>query len=607
MNNKLLTIFMLLFGLMLLASCSDDPESAPPPVTLTGISISPAQVSDDLPIGVTQQFTATGSYSDNSLQDLSSSATWSSSAPATASVDGNGLATGRDVGTADITASYSGVTSNVVAVEVINPTLVSITVAPPVVTSPLPVGRSMPFTAQGVFDNSKAYDVTDFVTWDSSDQGVATIESTGVATARTDGTTDISASTAAPAVTSNIVALETAIGVQDSLTIEPHNLDPLPINRTKQLVALLEYADGTTVNVTDTAEWGSSNTDVAVVETSLQDRRGVVTGKSDGTVTITARDPSTGLEDTQTVVVNDATLVTVTITPESPADLPAGTTQAFAAQGLFSDGITRLLSGYERYQTWSVSDTDFASIEEFYDNIHDIRGGPIGLVRGEAPGDVSVEYRDVDVTGNLSGVRGSTDLTVIGGVLQSISIWPAPVWSAPADAGRLFTATGVWGGGEQKDITEEVIWTSSDRSVGVFDTATRGLLLTLPGTAGMSTVVTASMLNTDNPPVEISSPTTTLTVNNAVFAYLNISPKSPEIFAGSPAIVQLEAYAQFENPDSWFDVTERVTWSSDDEGIAKVSNAAGSKGLIYGESVGVTRIWAEDPDGNRASTEVRVK
>ena len=579
MNKKILTLFMLLFGMVLLAGCDNDDD----PVTLTGISTSPASVPDGLPIGVSQQFTATGSYSDGSVQPLDSSVTWSSSAPTTAFVDVNGLATAEAVGTADITASVSGVTSNAVAVKVINPTLQTITIAPPVVSSPLVVGRSMSFTAEGVFDNTKAYEVTDYVTWDSNNQGVATIDATGVATAATAGTTDIQASAAG--VDSNIVALTTADLAPDSLTIEPQSLDALPVGRDKQLVALLKFADGSMQSVTDTAIWKSDDSTIADVGNSSE-TKGVVSGRKAGTATITATDPDTGLADVQTVSVNDATIVLVTVTPENPADLPAGTTQAFTALGEFSDGIDRILTGYD---TWSVSNTEFASIRSLTED------GPIAVVRGEAPGDVSVVYKDVLITGERTDVEGSTDLTVTEGFLQSIDIFYSPVApDVPADVSVQFTAIGAYGSGPDRDITQDVIWTSSDQDVGVFDTATRGKLHILPGTAaGSSTDVTASMLNTANPPDEIESPTTTVSVNAAVLTNLLIAPDNPTVIAGGDRI-QLQATAFF--GDVGFDYTERVTWSSDNEDFATVSNDAGTQGQVTGVSVGSVTIRAKDPN-----------
>ncbi|HLH09143.1 MAG TPA: Ig-like domain-containing protein [Terriglobales bacterium] len=60
--------------------------------------------------GSQQQLTATATFSDNTTQDVTSSATWTSSNSAAATVNA-GLVTGVATGTATITVSYQGVTA----------------------------------------------------------------------------------------------------------------------------------------------------------------------------------------------------------------------------------------------------------------------------------------------------------------------------------------------------------------------------------------------------------------------------------------------------------------------------------------------------------------
>jgi len=82
--------------------------------TLTSISVTPSN--PNLGVGSTLQFTATGHYSDNSTQDLTTVATWSSSNTAVATVSNTsgsqGLAKGVAAGTATITASSGSVSGN---------------------------------------------------------------------------------------------------------------------------------------------------------------------------------------------------------------------------------------------------------------------------------------------------------------------------------------------------------------------------------------------------------------------------------------------------------------------------------------------------------------
>ncbi|MHC5540916.1 DUF4465 domain-containing protein, partial [Singulisphaera rosea] len=73
-------------------------ETIPSP---TSITVSPADPS--VASGLTEQFTATGTYADGSTQDLTSQVTWSSGTTSVASIDANGLATGLAIGSSSIT------------------------------------------------------------------------------------------------------------------------------------------------------------------------------------------------------------------------------------------------------------------------------------------------------------------------------------------------------------------------------------------------------------------------------------------------------------------------------------------------------------------------
>ena len=188
--------------------------------TLSSIAVAPASPAS-LMVGSTQQFTATGTYSDNSIADITSQVTWVSDNTGTATIL-TGLATGVTIGTADITASMSGITSLPVSLTVLaaalttstTPTTTSevtlsfIAVAPASPSS-LAVGSTQAFTASGIYsDGSKAY-ITSQVAWASDTTGTATIDSTGLATGVATGTTNITAALSgitSPAVGLTVVA-----------------------------------------------------------------------------------------------------------------------------------------------------------------------------------------------------------------------------------------------------------------------------------------------------------------------------------------------------------------------------------------------------------------
>ena len=90
--------------------------------TITVISLSSVVVTPAAPvtleIGASQQYQVTGINWDGSTADISSQVTWASDTPAAATISSTGVATAVGVGTANITASVSGITSRAVTLNV---------------------------------------------------------------------------------------------------------------------------------------------------------------------------------------------------------------------------------------------------------------------------------------------------------------------------------------------------------------------------------------------------------------------------------------------------------------------------------------------------------
>jgi hypothetical protein len=85
--------------LLLLAGCS--------PPTLKAMVLTPAN--QTIASGATLQFTATGTFSDGSAQNLTSSVTWSSATPSVATITTGGLATGVSAGSSSIKAASNSI------------------------------------------------------------------------------------------------------------------------------------------------------------------------------------------------------------------------------------------------------------------------------------------------------------------------------------------------------------------------------------------------------------------------------------------------------------------------------------------------------------------
>src|ERR1700730_4838873 len=159
---------------------------------LLSITVSPNPSS--LPAGETGQLTATGNFSDGSVQNLTQSAAWSSSAPNVATINAAGLASGLIVGSTTITAA-SGTVQGSTALTVTSPVLASIAVTP--ADSSIAAGNTQQLTATGTYSDGSTQNLTNTAAWSASASNVATISnasgSQGLATASGLGTTTIEA------------------------------------------------------------------------------------------------------------------------------------------------------------------------------------------------------------------------------------------------------------------------------------------------------------------------------------------------------------------------------------------------------------------------------
>jgi trimeric autotransporter adhesin len=149
--------------------------------TLASVAVGP--VTPTIQQGNTLQMSASGTNNDGSAtKPLTSTAFWSSSDPTIASVSSVGLVTGVAPGTATITASV-GTVSGSTSVTVSLANITSILVTPS--THSTNVGTTVQYTATATTSNGSTTDITNSVTWASSNTNAGTIDSTGLFTALT--------------------------------------------------------------------------------------------------------------------------------------------------------------------------------------------------------------------------------------------------------------------------------------------------------------------------------------------------------------------------------------------------------------------------------------
>ena len=185
-------LFSVVAVLITIPGCSTSSGSGSKgnPPTLQSITVTAAASS--VSVGGTDQLTATGNYSDSSTQNLTSTATWTSASTGIATVSASGLASGVAAGSSNITAASGGVTSSPYSLTVNAPTLTSIAVT--AAASSVVVGGTDQLTATGTYSDKSTQNITSSVTWASATKSVATIATSGLASAVAPGSTNVTAS-----------------------------------------------------------------------------------------------------------------------------------------------------------------------------------------------------------------------------------------------------------------------------------------------------------------------------------------------------------------------------------------------------------------------------
>jgi hypothetical protein len=165
-------------------------DSEPPP-ELRSIEVNPSAESNEIEVGQYLQFTAIGTFDDDTTADITENVSWESSDTTVANINSAGLAKGVSEGTTNITASMDEVTSEAAALTVTaaTVTLETIIIEPP--TAEIAVGAVQQFNATGIYSDDTTADLTSDVKWSSTDDAIATIDYAGLATGWADGTAEI--------------------------------------------------------------------------------------------------------------------------------------------------------------------------------------------------------------------------------------------------------------------------------------------------------------------------------------------------------------------------------------------------------------------------------
>jgi uncharacterized protein YjdB len=340
----------------------------------------------------------------------------------------------------------------------------SIAVAP--TTQTLTVSQTVQFTATGTISHgnhpSSTEDVTDQVTWVSQTPSVATVTSTGLATAVGAGSATITATyPGLPPANATITVTgsggTTTGGTVTSLTIIPSSQAVASPSQTTQFIAIGTTSTEATENLTSVAIWSSSNPQVATITSN----GGLATAVGQGTTTITAIYPngSTGTVATGTATFTVTSgsgqgLTALSITPGTQTVAAGGQTAQFIAIGtLGSTGLQEDVTDSTGL-SWSTTIPSIATITTS------------GVVTGVSAGTTTVTalFQNPNNGGLVSATANVTvSTTAPPEPLLSLTIIPSSITVDNLQDTGNFLAVGTFSAAPYvRDLTNSVTWLSSE-------------------------------------------------------------------------------------------------------------------------------------------------
>lgn len=308
--------------------------SAPP--TLTSLRVSPA--SPSVSKGLSQQFTATATYSDGSTANVTSKSIWASTVTAVATIEAaTGLARSLSLGTTSITATIGAINGS---------TTITATAAIPqsLLLSPAKLGASVGANEQLkailTYSDGSTADASSRAAWTSAQTSVATVNAaSGLVTGVAAGTATVTAAVAGISANSTVHVVNSTWAATGSLSRGTQNHAATLLSSGKVLVVggegALTPAYSTWSLYDPVAEtWSSGNLVAARARASstlLGDGRVLIAGGDSGqqfqsapTSSAEIYDPATAMTTATGNLITGRAMHTATLLPSGKVLIAGG-------------------------------------------------------------------------------------------------------------------------------------------------------------------------------------------------------------------------------------------------------------------------------------------
>lgn len=385
------------------------------------------------------------------------------------------------------------------------------------------------------------------VTWSSSNNAIASVDTTGKVTGLSTGTATITATTHDGGLTATctVTVSNTTINVT-GITLDT-TAKTMGVGETYTLKPTITPSNATDKSV----EWFSGNPAVASVDTT-----GKVTAKAIGVAVITATTNDGGYKATCTITVSDSKVSVTGI------ELTTTSRNMYAGDQYILQTIIKPDNATDKSVTWTSSNPAIATVDEN------------GIVTALKAGTTTIT-----ATTNDGGFKANCIITVTGEVVNVTGITLSPTTKTMyTGESFILTPTITPDNATNKSVT----WTSSDPTIASVDES--GIVNAIKkGTATITAKTndggfTATCVITVNEgDKKVTGITLTPTTNTI---------KPGDSFVITPTVTPVDA------------ADKSVTWSSSDSSIAKVD----STGKVTALKAGTATITATTNDGGYKAT-----
>ncbi|HDM8221838.1 TPA: Ig-like domain-containing protein [Vibrio campbellii] len=529
---------------------------------------------EELPVGLTHQFEAWATFSDNTVLDVTNdpNLSWSLSNTDIASVnnsDSKGLVKGLTPGSITVTASW---------VDLELTTSENLTITPPIITqlemslqdNVIPAGLSTTATVAATLSDKSVIDLTNDprLTWSNSNPRVVTAEQTEAAYILV-GTLSGQSTISAKLKDSNLQAtadLTVSEPIISGVYITSEK-SSIPAGLTGQLHAWARLSDNSVVEVTDHPEFIWSISDAQIASVSQSDHKGIVTGLKPGKVIVSGS--MSKVYKATTSITIDEPIVTEIYLSESPKSLPAGLTHAYKAWAVLSDSSEIEVTNNPDF-LWSVSDSSIATIEH-------------GLLTTTNPGKLLI-------SGELSNqFKTATSLTIDEPIVREIYLSANPE-SLPAGLSHAYQAWAIFSDNSELEVTHnsDFIWTVNDSSIATIE---GGLLSTTkPGEIVISGILANEF--------EAKS---TLTIDEAVALELEIKVDESPLPIGLTRPLTVHALLS-DNTEKDVTTSPDLHLSVNNPTLAEITIDSQGMGIIVAHQIGSVILEASGVFDNNQLT-----